>query len=545
MAQESEVIIQLTARTEAAESAIKKLEAQLNKTKVAAAKVNDDGIEKIVKNGGAMGLLNDLTGGLAMQFKDAYESIQLTNTGLKGMRAALLATGIGAAVVAIGLLAANFDRVKEALFPVNAEAERFLDIQKKAIEQSAKEISTLEVLRSRINSQNTTQKERAAIIADLQKKYPAFLENINAEKAGYDEINKAINSINDALIKKSTLSVVQDELSELIKKQRELNAENEKTIQATNQVFLESEQKWGSLSEQQIKERDGLIQRQKERYEKESAEITKTIEKTTQEVMSLQNELSGMFEAQSAETTAVTQKAVESQSELLKKREKDEVDSIDRVTQKQRDAYDQRTQAQKEAHEQERMNRAVAIEGAEQDAQKDLAMMKQRAKDEAEYKAGLQQSGFALAGQLNDLLFSRQGEQSKEGFRIAKALAVSEAGLNTYKAASAAYATAAASPYTLINPAYPFIQAGIATAFGLAQVAKIASQKYGGGAQGGGGGGSAPGGFGGGAPTPTNPSPAIDFSFLNQNQPAQTYVIAGDVKTANEANQKIKDQSVL
>jgi hypothetical protein len=65
------------------------------------------------------------------------------------------------------------------------------------------------------------------------------------------------------------------------------------------------------------------------------------------------------------------------------------------------------------------------------------------------------------------------------------------------------------------------------------------------GAGGGGGGDNVSIPSGGGAPTPTNPSPALDFSFLNQNQPAQTYVIAGDVKTANEANQKIKDQSVL
>ncbi len=77
--------------------------------------VQADLTEEVTKNGGAMAILNQLTGGLAQQFKDSYEAIQLSSKGLKGFRAALVATGIGAAVVAIGLLAENWDKVKSAL----------------------------------------------------------------------------------------------------------------------------------------------------------------------------------------------------------------------------------------------------------------------------------------------------------------------------------------------------------------------------------------------------------------------------------------------
>jgi len=97
----------------------------------------------VLENGGAMGLLNDLTGGVAMQIKDAVEASVLftksqkiqaiqtkltagaqavytavvgTSTGaLKIFKLALAATGIGLIVIAIGLLVANFDKVKEAV----------------------------------------------------------------------------------------------------------------------------------------------------------------------------------------------------------------------------------------------------------------------------------------------------------------------------------------------------------------------------------------------------------------------------------------------
>jgi hypothetical protein len=86
----------------------------------------------VLENGGAMGLLNDLTGGYAMMVKDAVEASALfskegkiatavqagyatvvgASTGaMKAFRLALAATGIGLIVVALGLLVANFDKV--------------------------------------------------------------------------------------------------------------------------------------------------------------------------------------------------------------------------------------------------------------------------------------------------------------------------------------------------------------------------------------------------------------------------------------------------
>lgn len=90
----------------------------------------------VLDNGGAMGLLNDATGGLAMTIKDAVEATDLftkgtkansvmmgiynvvvgTSTGLmKAFRIALAATGVGLLVLALVALITNFDKVKAVL----------------------------------------------------------------------------------------------------------------------------------------------------------------------------------------------------------------------------------------------------------------------------------------------------------------------------------------------------------------------------------------------------------------------------------------------
>lgn len=113
---------------EQVDSNVKKVDTSTEKL-TSSQKKNTQGV---LENGGAMGLLNDLTGGYAMMVKDAVEASSLfskegkiatavqatyatvvgTSTGaMKLFRLALAATGIGLIVVALGLLVANFDKV--------------------------------------------------------------------------------------------------------------------------------------------------------------------------------------------------------------------------------------------------------------------------------------------------------------------------------------------------------------------------------------------------------------------------------------------------
>jgi len=108
----------------------------LSDTNKGVAKSMGESSNAVLENGGAMGLLNDATGGLAMTVKDAVEASVLftksqklsamwqgvyttvvgTSTGaMKAFRIALASTGIGLIVIGLGLLIANFDKVKKAV----------------------------------------------------------------------------------------------------------------------------------------------------------------------------------------------------------------------------------------------------------------------------------------------------------------------------------------------------------------------------------------------------------------------------------------------
>jgi len=148
---------------------------------------------------------------------------------------------------------------------------------------------------------------------------------------------------------------------------------------------------------------------------------------------------------------------------------------------------------------------------------------------------------------LNDLLTTTGILNAEQSFKVGKALSLSQATISAIEATQNAFMTAQASPITTVFPAYPFVMAGSAAAVGAANIAKIASMKFNK------NGGSSPaptapsGGGGGGMGGGSTNAPALDLSFINQQtnkaQPLQTYVLATNVSSAQEAEQKIKDQS--
>lgn len=80
-------------------------------------------------------------------------------------------------------------------------------------------------------------------------------------------------------------------------------------------------------------------------------------------------------------------------------------------------------------------------------------------------------NGYAETfGQITGLL--------KESSVASKVFASAQIALSSIEAVQNAYKTAQASPITIINPAYPIIKAGLAGAFGAAQLAKVNNVKF-------------------------------------------------------------------
>lgn len=90
---------------------------------------NRNSRKSVLDNGGAMGLLSAATGGLAMDFKDAVEAIELTGVSLKGLRGAIIATGIGALAIVVLELVTNWDKWRGVIMQTTPELEALNNIQ--------------------------------------------------------------------------------------------------------------------------------------------------------------------------------------------------------------------------------------------------------------------------------------------------------------------------------------------------------------------------------------------------------------------------------
>jgi len=143
-------------------------------------------------------------------------------------------------------------------------------------------------------------------------------------------------------------------------------------------------------------------------------------------------------------------------------------------------------------------------------------------------------SAFTAIGDLIGSFATKSDKDARKQFQIQKAFNLASAVTNTALAVTAAL-TAGGNPIKLAT-GMQFVEAGIAAATGAANIAKIASSKFGGGSQGGGGGG-APAGGGGGGQVQAPQFQTIGTSGVNQlatlqQQPTRAYVVSGEVTSA-------------
>ena len=117
--------------------------------------------ESLLKNRDIQAGLNTITGGLSGQivkfgklFVSASKGIKIAGIALNGFKKALIATGIGAIVVLVGLLVANFDKLKDAVNGVSSAQKDNLETAKQTV---AEEQSRLDIT----NSQDETLKRQS------------------------------------------------------------------------------------------------------------------------------------------------------------------------------------------------------------------------------------------------------------------------------------------------------------------------------------------------------------------------------------------------
>lgn len=107
-----------------------------------------------------------------------------------------------------------FNTIARGIVQATTALLNFITPTEKVSESLEKERTALFRVQAELGNVNTTQEERTALILELQKKYPEYLKNIDAETASNEDLNKAIQEINKSLINKILIQEKEEEIQE-------------------------------------------------------------------------------------------------------------------------------------------------------------------------------------------------------------------------------------------------------------------------------------------------------------------------------------------
>jgi hypothetical protein len=523
--------------------------------------------------------------------------LNASTTGLKLFRIALISTGIGALVVGVGLLVANFDKlvgfvqkavtwfsglsgtmknIISVIFPfiglirlvvAGLEELGIVDDEQAAIKKKNHE-NDMKRTDAALKKQEEVRKAREKAFTNEQNGYDRAIKLAQAEGKSVYELTKAkiISSIKNQEAKKRE---IQQELTYM-----RLLAEQAKFIDAIS---------GGALSAR-VDELDKLLAESSNEIENQKNDLKILDIEKNKPAAGTGGTSGGGGTNQAKEQLDITRKLKDDELRILedgfdkemallnekRKREKEEAEkqfkegvlkkedynkllaSIDTTYEADRKKIYEKDTAQQIKARDFNIENLIASKLKEGDIEIEAAAKKieldkktneeilanQQRLNDLRFKAA--KDTLQVISNVTELFAGKSKAQQKKAFQIQKAVNIAGATMDTYKAASSALKDSPA-PFNFIA------MAAVITA-GLLNVKKIASQKFeGGGASGGGGGAS---GGGGAAATMTPQFNVVGNNGINQlaqlqQQPVQAYVVSGEVTTAQSLDRNRVQNATL
>jgi hypothetical protein len=171
-----------------ATAAAKKQEEQAKKTAKEAeeaARKHAQATDKLANEG--INLLDRLTGGLAGMFEKSFKAVQGLNLGLKGMKAAIAATGIGLLVVAVGALVENWEKVLGFLNGASSAQKQLLNDAAATSKTQQESLDAISAQENILKLQGKSEKE----IRDLKiQQTDETIKALEAQLLAQEEIKK-------------------------------------------------------------------------------------------------------------------------------------------------------------------------------------------------------------------------------------------------------------------------------------------------------------------------------------------------------------------
>jgi len=467
--------------------------------------------DKVAENGGAIAVLDSLTGGMATRIRDAVEASKLFNVSLKGMRTALIATGIGAFVVALGLVVGYWDRIKDAILQTTQRLHDKIDALRESKELTLLELDALD------------------------------------KQAELNELN-GVSNVEITAEKRKQLEILQDQTKEEIKSletllMKEIARQKEYTLAERLKVLAISMVNSGAAAVEKEMSKLAIggdileIQKQLKQIKNEELDIDIRLAQ-----LNAKKKTEKQAEVKAAKELKQIEDSDEELEDDLEISEEEAIEEGEEIKLLTREEYWAKNLQGESEYLRKRFEMAVesgeALVDFEQWKADKLIEMEEQVYD-MKIKAAM--TGMAAISDLLDSFAIKDEKRAEQVFKVQKGIAIAQAILDTYSSVRSVYKAAAASPITTAFPAYPFIMAGSALASGLADVNRIKNQQFQSTSI------SSTSGGGGGGQTPTaNVTPIIPtFSTENQEQKIKVFVTETDIRNSSERVSGIYNRAVV
>lgn len=484
------------------------------------------------------GQIDKLTGGLAGKLKNVVTGVGNFTKGLNLTKVALIGTGIGAFVVALGTVVAYFTqsfegarKLKVILEGVSAGFQVIIDRVSKFGEAVVKFFSG-----DRIGAVKAFSEATADLGDELQREFKAAQDLERARQALIDRQREQlvttareraeIKALN--LLAEDTTANINDRIAaaeeagskeRALFEQRKANAEEELRI-LSEQIEL------GESSEEDFQRR---------------AELEARVFELASESLELQTTLQNKLNTLKLEAVNLTRQQLQAELELATataeantKRREEEIKTLKVTTENQEKTLQVSTTSLAQ--------QVLGTETAEEEKRRLRRETTEDFLNNAEL-IGHQSLEFAsltlsAIGSLSEAFTKDDDKRAKRSFEIGKKLAIVQTIMNTAEAISSALAKDG------VGPGSRFIAAAAAGAAGAAQVATISRQQFEAGVTGGTTSVNRPN-----LTEPPSPTaPQLDLGFLGGGAGQtgfRTYVVSSEVSNAQQANQRINDQASL
>ena len=496
-------------------------------------------------SGAVSGLTNQLdkmTGGAVSGFRNLTGGIKNGVTGLKSFKVALAATGIGLLLVAIGTLISYFTSTKRG-------AEQ-LKVATAALG------AAFDVLRDRVSKIGGAlvkffTGDFSGALADVKDSFTGITDEIIRETKAASDLERAMNRLKD---EEREFTKARAATNLEISKARLLAEDDTLTVEER----IDALQRAVELEQETVNEQLRLAE-ERARIAREQVALGESLEEDLNRVAEAE---AAVLDLQSASLR--TQKRLQTELNSLRS---EGIAKAKEAAQAEIDLMMATAEANTKRREEDTKTLQVTTENQEKTLQASTTSLSQQVlgtETAEETKRRLNRetveeflNGVELVGHqslqlakmslgalsaLNEAFAGETEADQKRAFERNKKFQIAQAIIQTGTAVTGAL-TAGGNPIKFATGAQ-FVEAGIALATGLAQVATIRKTKFQGGSPPSALGNTATGTDGGNF----SQSPQLDLGFLGGGAGQtgfRTYVVSSEVTTAQQANQRINDQASL